>query len=352
MPKTLITGASGFVGSHLARALAERGDDLRMLVRSSTRAAHLDDLEFERVNGDITDRRAVRRAVAGVDRVFHVASMNSINSRFADQVMATNVGGTKLLCDEALAAGVGRVIHCSSAAALGPADPNGRADETQQFPVFARGIPWVHSKHESEAEALRAAAHGLEVVIVNPSYPLGPGSPGGTPMRLVRKFLLGEIPAFVDGGINVVDVRDVAAGMLAADETGDAGERYILAGRNFTQQRLFADFSRISGVPAPPLKVPADFAIAASQITERIGMPLPVSPEEARVGSLWWTYTAAKAKRELGFKSRAHEETLQEAIAWQLDELGPRVAERTPGLTERALHATAAVGRAVGRLMP
>lgn len=352
MALTLVTGASGFIGSHVARALAERGDDLRLLIRSSTRAAHLEDLDFDRVNGDITDRRAVRRAVDGADRVFHAAALNSINNELADRVMATNVGGTKVLCEEALAAGVQRVVHVSSAAALGPTERGGRADETQPFPVFARGIPWVHSKHESEGEALRVAAHGLDVVIVNPTYPLGPDDPGGTPMKLIRKFLLGEIPAFVDGGINVCDVRDVASGILAADEKGEAGERYILAGRNFTQQRLFADLSRLSGVPAPPLKVPADLAIAASEIAERVGMPLPVSAEEARVGALWWTYTAAKAKRELGFSPRPHEETLQAAVAWQAEALGPRLGERTPGLAERALHAAAAVGGAVGKLMP
>lgn len=352
MSKTLITGATGFVGSHLARALAARGDELRLLIRSSTRAAHLEGVEFERVNGDVTDRRAVRRAVDGVDRVFHAAALNTISSRLADRVMTTNVGGTRVICEEALAAGVQRLVHVSSAAALGPTEPNHRADETQPFPVFARGIPWVHSKHEAEAEALRVAAHGLDVVIVNPTYPLGPEDPGGTPMKLVRQFLLREIPAYVDGGINICDVRDVAAGTVAADEKGEAGERYILAGRNFTQQRLFADLSRISGVPAPPLKVPADLAIVASEISERVGMPLPVSADEARIGSLWWTYTAAKAKRELGFAPRPHEETLQEAVAWQKRALGPSLGDHNIGLTDQALHAVAAVGRAMGRLVP
>jgi dihydroflavonol-4-reductase len=351
MPKTLITGATGFIGSHLTRALSERGDELRLLIRSSTTGAHLADLEFERVNGDITDRRAVRRAVAGVDRVFHVAGMTSMRRGLAERVIATNVGGTRVLCEEALDAGVKRVVHTSSAAALGPAPAGGRADESQQFSAAARGIPYIHSKHEAEGEALRVAAHGLDVVIVNPTFVLGPEDPAGTSMALVRRFLLREIPAYVDGGINVSDVRDVAAGMLLAEELGAPGERYILAGRNFTLQRLFADLSRLSGVPAPPVKLPAELAVAGAELVERIGLPIPISSDEARSASLWWTYSGAKAKRELGYTSRPHEETLVDAVSWQMEVLGESI-DREPGFAERALFTAAAAARAAGRLVP
>ncbi len=130
MPRTLITGATGFIGSHLTRALAARGDELCLLVRSSEETAHLDDIEFERVNGDITDRRAVRRAVAGADRVFHAAGLTSMRREDGEQVIATNVGGTRIVCEEALDAGVQRLVHTSAAAALGPAPEGGRADES------------------------------------------------------------------------------------------------------------------------------------------------------------------------------------------------------------------------------
>lgn len=350
MARTLVTGATGFIGSHLARALAGRGDELRLLIRTDTSADHLDPLEFDRVNGDVTDRRAVRRAVGGVDRVFHVAGSTSMRRGRGAHVLEVNVGGTRLVCEEALAAGVERVVFTSSASALGPAPPRGRADETQEFPAVARGIPYVHSKHEAEAEALRVAAHGLEVVIVNPTFVLGPDDPKGTSMDLVRRFLLRRIPMYVDGGLNVSDVRDVAAGHLLADEKGAPGERYILAGRNFSLQRLFADLSRISGVPAPSLKVPASVAVTAAEAVERFGLPLAVSVDETRSAAMWWTYSGAKAKRELGYTARSHEETLTEAVEWQAAQLGDRVGG-DPGLAEHALDAVGRASRLAGRLV-
>lgn len=351
MAKTLLTGGTGFIGSHLARALLERGDELRLLIRSSSSDDHLADLEFERVNGDITDRRAVRRAMDGVDRVFHVAGVTSMRRGSAARVLRTNVDGTRVVCEEALEAGVGRLVHCSSAAALGPAEPGGRADEDQPFPAAARGIPYVHSKHEAEGEALRVAAHGLDVVIVNPTFVFGPDDPTGTSMSLVKRFLLREIPLYVNGGINISDVRDVARGHVLADERGRPGERYILAGRNFTLQRLFADLSRISGVPAPQVRLPAGLAVSAAEAVERLGLPVPISADEARSAALWWTYTPAKAKRELGYKPRPHEETIVDAVTWQAGQLGDRVGG-SPGVAETALAAAAGAARLAGRLVP
>ncbi|MDX6583662.1 MAG: hypothetical protein QOI10_2846 [Solirubrobacterales bacterium] len=324
MAKTLVTGGSGFLGSHLARALAERGDELRLLARRSSRLGHLDDLEFERVTGDVTDRRAVRRALKGVDRVFHVAGRTSLRPGDRDAVFTTNLRGAQLVFEEVLAAGVERVVHTSSAGAIGVAKPKGAADETTPFEIGHLGLAYVNSKHEAELEAFRFAAHGLPVVIVNPSFVLGPDDPSRTSMGLVRRFCLGQIPAYVDGALNIVDVRDVAQGHLLADAKGEVGERYILAGRNFTFDRLFADLSRISGVEPPPLKLPKGLALAGAQVASRIGLPVSTSPGEIASASLWWTYRNTKAKRELGFKPRPHEETLEDAVAWQLAQLGGR----------------------------
>jgi dihydroflavonol-4-reductase len=351
MSKTLVTGGTGFIGSHLVRALAARGDDLRLLIRSASPATHLEPLEFERINGDITDRRAVRRAVEGVDSVFHLAGMTSMRRGLAERVIATNVDGTRIVCEEALAAGAGRVVHCSSAAAIGPAPAGGRADENQPFPVSAREIPYVHSKHEAEAEALRVAAHGLDVVIVNPTFVLGPNDPTGSSMGLVERFLLRSIPVYVDGGINISDVRDVARGHILAEESGVSGERYILAGRNFTLQRLFADLARISGVPAPVLRLPGGLAVGAAEVIERFDLPIPVSADETRSATLWWTYTPAKAKRELGYRPRPHEETLVDAVSWQAEQLGDRVGG-DPGVAEQVLAAAGGAARLLGRLVP
>jgi dihydroflavonol-4-reductase len=343
--KTLVTGGGGFVGTHLVRALAERGDDLRLLLRRSTRSGHLEGLDFERASGDVTDRRAVRRAMADVERVFHVAGRTSMRPQDRDAVFATNVGGTRIVMEEALAAGVENVVHTSSVSAIGVAKPRGTADENTQFNLGHLGIAYVNSKHEAEHEALRVAAHGLRVVFVNPTFVLGPDDPSQTSMALVRRFLLGRIPVYVDGGLNIVDVRDVAAGHLLADEKAEAGERYILGGRNFTLDRLFADLARISGVEPPATRLPAAAAVAGVEAATRLGLPVAASRDEVRSGGLWWTYRNAKAKRDLGFSPRPHEETLEAAVQWQMDELGDRVKLKR-GLAETV--ALGVVGRVLG----
>ena len=325
MATTLVTGASGFIGSHVARALAERGDDLRLLARRSSNLAHLDDVSFERASGDITDRRAVRRAMEGVDRVFHVAGRTSLRSQDREAVFETNVKGTRIVLEEALDAKVERVVHTSSVGAIGVAKPRGAIDENAVFDIGHLGIAYVNSKHESELEALRMVARGLDVVIVNPSFVLGPDSPGGTSMSLVKRFLLRRIPVYVDGGLNIVDVRDVAKGHLQAERKGKAGERYILSGRNFTLDRLFADLARISGVEPPSVRLPGSVMLGVLEAGARARLPLPAAPDEVRSAMLWWTYRNAKAKRELGFKPRPHEDTLEDAVRWQSDELGDRV---------------------------
>ena len=342
MAKTLVTGGSGFLGSHLVRALAERGDDLRLLARRTAELGHLAGIDFERATGDITDRRAVNRAIDGVDRVFHVAGRTSLRRRDREAVFDANLRGARTIFEAALEAKVERLVHTSTVGAIGVAAPRKAADESTPFEIGHLGLAYVNSKHEAELEAFRLAAQGLPVVIVNPTFALGPDDPTGTSMRLVRRFLLRQIPAYVDGGLNIVDVRDVAAGHLLADEAGEVGERYILGGRNFTLDRLFADLSRISGVAPPPLKLPARAALAAAEAAGAVRLPLGVDPEEVRSAALWWTYRNTKAKRELGFAPRPHEETLEDAIAWQRSRLGGRKPRGAPG--DAALRA---VGRAV-----
>jgi dihydroflavonol-4-reductase len=341
MTKTLVTGGTGFIGLHLVRALAERGDELRLLVRDDSATGQLG-VEFEPALGDVNDARSVRKAMKGVDRLFHVAGTTSLRQSDRERVFDVNVGGVRTVMEEALRAGVERVVHTSSIAAVGPAPPGETADEDQVFTAGALGIAYVNSKHEGEMEAMRVAARGLPLVVVNPSFVLGPDDPKGTSNELVTRFLQRRIPAYVDGGLNIVDVRDVAAGHLLADERGEEGSRYILGGRNFTLQRLFADLGRIAGVPPPPLKLPGELAESAVSALERTGIPLPVSADEVRSASLWWTYRNDKATRELGFRARPHEETLEDTVRWQLDHLVD-----APGTQEQA---TDAVFRAGGAL--
>jgi dihydroflavonol-4-reductase len=314
MPTTLLTGGAGLVGSRVARLLSQRGDSLRLTVREGTNLENLD-FPYEAVKCDILDRRAVRRAMRGVDRVFHLAANTSLRAPLA-ALFRVNVEGTVIVLEEALRAGVQRVIYTSSTAAIGPAPRGTVADETQLF-RGGYGVPYMDSTHEAEVQALRFAAQGLPVVIVNPAFVFGAGDINHSSTELVRRCLRRELPAYVDGALNVVDVKDVARGHLLADEKGTVGERYILGNRNFTFDRLLADIGRLSGVEPPAIKMPLPLALALARVTEDLpGGRAPVTVGEVRAASLWWTYSSAKAKRELGYKPSPHEDTLAETIAW------------------------------------
>jgi dihydroflavonol-4-reductase len=347
MAKTLVTGGTGFVGLHLATELERRGDELRLLVRESSNLDPLEGIEFERAIGDVTDRDSVRRSMQGVDRVFHVAGTTSMRTRDRIRVFQVNVEGTRNVFEEALSAGVERAILTSSSSAVGAARPGETIDEDAPFTVGRLGVAYINSKHDAELVAMRTAARGLPVVIVNPSFVLGPDDPNprGTSNALIRRLLLRRIPGYVDGAINIVDVRDVARGHLLADERGETSERYLLTGRNFTLQRLFADLSRIAGVPTPPVRMHGRLVVMGVEGMELIGVRLPTSPDEVRSGTQWFTYRNDKARKKLGWEPRPHEETLEDAVHWQIQELGERAEGHQ--LTDFALRAT---GRVFGLL--
>jgi dihydroflavonol-4-reductase len=328
VPKTLVTGGTGLIGSHVARALLERGDDLRLTVRAESRMDNLAGLDVEVVRCDALDRRAVRRALRDVDRVFHGVGLTSLRAS-ARRLEEVNVQATRVVLDECLRAGVERVTCTSSVAAIGPAVSGSTADEASPFDHRAGAIPYVASKREAEFEALRMAARGLPVVLVNPAHVLGRGDLYRSSTDLVRRFLRREIPAYVDGALNVVAVQDVARGHLLADERGEVGERYILGNRNYTLDRLFADLGRLSGVEPPALKLPLPAALAFAAAAQRLPGRPPVTSTEVLASSMWWTYRNTKAKRELGWRPSPHEDAIDETIAWYREREGSRLA--SPG---------------------
>jgi dihydroflavonol-4-reductase len=360
MGKTLVTGGAGFVGSHVARALAERGDELRLTVRESTKPENLEGLEHEAVKCDLLDRRQVRRALRDVDRVFHCAGLTSLRPADSERLFEVNVIATRNLLEECLRADVERVVYTSSVAAIGPAPRGGRADENQLFTAGRLGIPYVNSKHEAEVEAMRLAARGLPLVVVNPCNVFGRGDIYARATSMVRRFLLGRIPVYTNGALNVVDVGDVARGHILADERGLLGERYILGNRNYTTDRLFADLTRLSGVESPPLKVDATVALRLGQMVESV-VPrgrAPISSEEIRLTTCWWTYRNTKAKRELGFQPSPHEDTIEATVDWYLEREADRLARsrRTQPVQWKVLAAglgaAAGTGSAMRRLWP
>jgi dihydroflavonol-4-reductase len=257
----------------------------------------------------------MRRALRGVTRVFHVAGLTSLRAG-ADSVFRVNVDGTRIVMQEALRAGVERAILTSSVAAIGPAPRGKTADESQVFRAGRFGLPYVNAKHEAENEALRIAAHGLPLVIVNPAHVMGRGDVYRSSTELVRRFLRRQIPAYVDGALNVVDAEDVARGHLLAAERGALGERYILGNRNFTLDRLFADLGRLSGVEPPAVKLPLPVAIQVAAAAERTSDRPVITVGEVKAASLWWAFRSTKAKRELGWKPSHHEDTLVSTIEW------------------------------------
>jgi dihydroflavonol-4-reductase len=349
VPKTLVTGASGLVGSNLVRALRERGDDVRALLRSTAREDNLADLSYERATGDVLDRRSVRRALRDVDRVFHAAGRTSLRMAAAD-LNRINVDGTRIVLEECLRAGVERVVYTSSVAAIGPARRGSTVDETQVFDAGAYGIPYVNAKHEAEVQALRLAARGLPVVIVNPGFVFGRGDINRSSTEIVRRFLRRQIPAYVDGALNIIDVRDVARGHLAADERGEPGERYILGNRNYTLDRLFADLGRVSGVEPPAVKLPLHVALAFAEAQARLPGRPQVTVAEVRASSLWWTCRNTKAKRDLGWRPSPHEDTIEATVDWYRERDGARLAK--PGARQPLqLRAAGALLRQVGGLV-
>ena len=278
--------------------------------------------------------------------------MTSVRPEDSQRLFEANVAGTKLVMEECLRADVERVVYTSSAAVVGPAAHGQTADEGQLYTAGGLGIPYVDSVHEAELEALRVAARGLPLVCVNPGVCFGAGDHLLSSTRLVRSFLLGRVPVHVDGAASIVDVRDVAAGHLLAADRGEFGERYILSTRNFTYDRLFADLGRLSGVE-PPVKLPDAAARVVAELLRASGRSWPLTQADVRAAGHWWTYRSTKARRELGWRPRPHEETLEATVAWHLEREHERIA-RTRGsqqMTRRLAGAAIGAGEAAGDLL-
>ncbi len=322
MARTLVTGATGFIGSHVARLLVQRGDDVRAVVRNGSNVEVLPDVE--RVRANVLDRRSVRRAMRGVERVFHLAGTTNV-ALPRELTFQLNVEGTRVVLEEALRAGVERVVYTSSVAAVGPAVEGKTADETDVWNAGRYRIAYVDAKHEAEVLTLRLIARGLPAVIVNPAHVLGAGDPGRSSTVIVRRFLRRQIPAYVDGTVNIVGVQDVARGHLLADERGRVGERYILGNRNFTMRRLFVDLGRLSGVEPPAIRLPLPVALALASGARQVpGLHVP-SRAEVLGSSLNWGVVNNKARRELAWRPSPHEDCLEETISWYRERDGARI---------------------------
>ena len=318
MPRiAFVTGATGFVGANLVRALLDAGWHVRALVRGP--APSLDGLPVERVAGDLFAPH-LADAMRGSDALFHLAAHYSLWHRDRAAVLRVNVEGTRTVLAAARAAGVPRAVHTSSVAAIG-VRAAGPADETYQSAPEALVGTYKRSKYLGEMEARRAAAAGQDVVIVNPATPVGPWDARPTPTgEMLVRFLRRRMPAYVDTGLNVVDVAEVAEGHLAAYERGTSGERYILGNENLTLRALLERCSALTGIPAPRLRLPNAVPLAYAALREgvlaRVGIPPDVSLESVRMARQMMYYDATKSVEVLGVRHRDVTPALAAAVTW------------------------------------
>ncbi len=319
--RILVTGATGFVGGALARALAARGVAPRLLVRANSDPTNIAQIPGERVVGDLTDPASLARAVAGCRQVFHVAADYRIWVPDPAAMLRANVDGSAALVRAAQAADVERIVYCSSVAALGLTGTDHPADETT--PVDENRIVGTYklSKFRAEQAVLALARQGAPVVVVNPSMPIGPGDVKPTPTgRLIRDAARGKIPAFVDTGMNVVHVDDVAEGHLLAMQRGRIGSKYILGGDNLDLRALLALIAEQSGRRPPRIALPRGplFPLAAmAELYGRISGHEPLLTLDAlRMSRKKMFFSSDLARAELGYAPRPVHEAIRDALAW------------------------------------
>jgi len=317
-----VTGATGFVGSHVARALANQGADLRLLVRASSSTKNIQDLRADLVTGDLREPAALENALAGCDALFHVAADYRLWVRDPEEMYRANVEGTRAILDVARRNSVRRVVYTSSVATMGFTSNGQLADETSPVSLDNMIGPYKRSKFMAEQVAIEAARSGQDVVIVNPTTPVGERDIKPTPTgRIVVDFLKKKFPAYVDTGLNLVDVKICAQGHIAAFEKGRSGERYILGGENLTLKQILDKLAAITGLPSPSIRVPYFMALVTGAVDEIItgrirGREPRATIDAVRMGRKKMFVTSGKAERELEWESLPVDAALGSAVKW------------------------------------
>jgi dihydroflavonol-4-reductase len=317
----LVTGATGFVGSHVARLLVERGERVRVLVRSSSDMRALSGVTVEPVVGDLRDAGSLERAMQGVERVFHVAADYRLWTKHPEEIYESNVEGTRRLLSAAGQAGVSKFVYTSTVATVAVPRDGALPDESVAARIDEMIGHYKRSKFQAEQVAVDAARAGAPVVIVNPTAPVGPLDWKPTPTgKIILDFLNGKMPAYVDTGLNVAPVEDVALGHLLAADKGRAGERYILGGTNMTLKEILDALAPIAGRRAPRVKLPHAVALAAGYADEfmaRIAGREPKIPVEGvKMSRHRMFVTTGKAERELGYVHTSIPAALERAVRW------------------------------------
>ncbi len=322
--KVLVTGATGFVGGAVVRALVHRGIDVRVLARTGADLQNLQRLTVERVEGDLRDQSSLRKSLAGCGQLYHVAAHYALWAKDPSIFYDVNVTGTKNLLEAAREVGTERIVYCSTIGAIGIPPEGGLG--TEEIPVSLEQMAghYKRSKYLAEQEVLTLAKVGLPVVIVNPSAPVGASDVKPTPTgQIIVDFMKGRMPAYIETGMNIVDVDDVAAGHLLAMEKGRIGERYILGNANLMLREVFEILSRITGINAPSIKLPRlailPLAYLNLWMANVTGHPPRIPLEGVKMAKYNMHYDCSKAIRELGIPQTPPEVALEKAVRWFRD---------------------------------
>ncbi|MGD0269934.1 MAG: hopanoid-associated sugar epimerase [Candidatus Sulfotelmatobacter sp.] len=320
--QVFVTGATGFLGSHVARVLTEQGADIRLLVRPTSNLKNLEGLKAETAIGDLRDPASLEKAMACCEVVFHVAADYRLWVRDPNEMYRSNVEGTRAIIEAARKNAVRCVVYTSSVATMGFTGNGHPADEDSPVALADMIGHYKRSKFMAEQVALEAGRDAMRVVTVNPTTPVGEQDVKPTPTgRIVVDFLKGKFPAYVDTGLNLVDVRECARGHVAALEKGKSGERYILGGENLTLKQILDKLGAISGLPSPKVKLPYFVAYLAGAVDETVsGRMLGREPratiETVRMGKKKMWASSSKAERELGWKTLPADAALRRAVEW------------------------------------
>jgi dihydroflavonol-4-reductase len=322
--KAFVTGATGFVGSHVAELLQQQGAELRLLVRPGARTDNIGFLKAERAEGDLRDFESLRRGMSGCDVVFHAAADYRLWVRHPQEMYRVNVDGTLAVMDAARQASVKRVVYTSSVATMGFLQDGTVVDEDTPVDLSHMIGHYKRSKFMAEQAVIAAGRSGASVVVVNPTTPVGERDIKPTPTgRIILDFLNRNFPAYVDTGLNLVDVKEVARGHLLAMEKARPGERYILGGENLTLKQILDKLAAITGLPSPTMQVPHSVALGYAAFDQFFtGVLRRKEPratlEAVRMGRKKMFASSAKAERELGFRILPVEEALRRAASWFL----------------------------------
>ncbi|GAX41704.1 NAD-dependent epimerase/dehydratase [Tolypothrix sp. NIES-4075] len=315
-----VTGGTGFVGANLVRLLLQEGYSVKALVRPNSNLGNLQGLDVEVVKGDLNDLNLWQQ-MRGCQYLFHVAAHYSLWQKDREALYQNNVLGTRNVLAAAKKAGIERTVYTSSVAAIGAGKFDQVVDETYQSPVEELVGDYKKSKFLAEQEAMQAASRGQEVVVVNPSSPIGPLDIKPTPTGdIILRFLRRQMPAYLDTGLNFIDVRDVARGHLLALQKGKSGDRYILGHQNLTLKELLDELAQITGLSAPQRTVPAWLPLSVAWVDEKILAPLGKQPsvplDGVRMAKQRMYYNASKAVRELNLPQSSLNTALKDAVNW------------------------------------